>query len=260
MIRAPNVPTPEVQRERLRDAARSLEAMVLKHLVTSSGAFKGGDGPGAAIRGDLFATTLADALAKGGGVGLAAQLERTLTGDAEGAPAAPSPLPGALRARASAGSDPELLGQSPELSRPDPEFHSPLAGRISSRFGMRADPFTGAPRHHGGVDIAAPEGSTFRAARPGRVVFAGERGGYGTAVELDHGDGVTTLYAHASALLVREGDRVAAGQPIGQVGTTGRATGPHLHFEVRHGTRPQDPGRALNEYRLRADEKAGAGS
>jgi murein DD-endopeptidase MepM/ murein hydrolase activator NlpD len=221
VIRAPNVRTADMQRERLRDAARSLEAMVLKHLVTASGAFTGGEGPGAAIRSDLFATTLADALAKSGGIGLAAQLERSVE--------APS-----------ASLDSALL--------------LPVDGRVSSRFGPRADPFTGEHRHHAGVDFAAPEGSEIRAARSGRVVFAGARGGYGNAVELDHGDGVTTLYAHASDLLVREGDRVAAGEPIGRVGSTGRATGPHLHFEVRNDRQPQDPGRALKGYRARADD------
>jgi murein DD-endopeptidase MepM/ murein hydrolase activator NlpD len=248
VIRAPNVPTPDMQRERLRDAARSLEAMVLKHLVTASGAFTGGEGPGAAIRSDLFATTLADALASGGSFGLAAQIERSLAGDAPAsaahAPAvrAPAPLgPRAVRGEAPAGA-------------------TPVDGRISSAFGPRADPFTGEPRHHAGVDFAAPEGSEIRAARAGRVVFAGPRGGYGNAVEIDHGEGLTTLYAHASDLLVRSGDAVLAGQPIARVGMTGRATGAHLHFEVRQDHRPQDPGRALIEYRRRADEVAGAGS
>lgn len=244
MIRAPNVPTAEAQRERLRDAARSLESMVLKHLVTASGAFTGGDGPGATLRADMFAQTLADALAKGGGIGLAAQLERALGAEA--------PAPSPLSPRAGGMS----LPQSDEL---DGALLLPADGRISSRFGVRADPFTGEHRHHGGVDFAAPEGSDIRAARPGRVIFSGPRGNYGNAVELDHGDGVTTLYAHASALLVRRGDEVAAGQPIGRVGKTGRATGAHLHFEVRHDRTPQDPGRALNEYRARADEDPGAG-
>jgi murein DD-endopeptidase MepM/ murein hydrolase activator NlpD len=89
---------------------------------------------------------------------------------------------------------------------------------------------------------------------------AGERGGYGQALEIDHGDGVVTLYGHASELLVREGDRVDPGQPILRVGSTGRSTGAHLHFEVRVGGRPVDPGRALKIYGLRAEGMIESGS
>ena len=83
---------------------------------------------------------------------------------------------------------------------------------------------------------------------------AGERGGYGNAVELDHGNGLSTLYAHASALSVQPGDVIQAGQALGWVGQTGQATGPHLHFEVRLQGRPIDPKRALNAYGIRAEE------
>ncbi|HCW51563.1 MAG TPA: peptidase M23, partial [Clostridiales bacterium] len=88
-------------------------------------------------------------------------------------------------------------------------------------------------RFHHGIDIGAPYGSYIRAARAGRVVFAGWKGGYGYTVILDHGDGVTTLYAHTSRLLVRYGQWVETGQVIAKVGSTGYSTGPHLHFEVR---------------------------
>ncbi|HET7754929.1 MAG TPA: peptidoglycan DD-metalloendopeptidase family protein [Anaeromyxobacteraceae bacterium] len=272
MIRAPNVPSAEAQRERLREAARSLESMVLKHLVTASGAFKGGDGPGAAIRSDLFATTLAESLAKGGGIGLAAQLERSLAAvEAPRAELTVEPRSGetsGTSVRWFPASTPRAHGLGPPPSPFRPQGPSttdiatalPSNGPISSGFGIRSDPFTGAHRHHAGVDFAAPEGSEIRAARPGRVVSSGPRGGYGNAVEIDHGDGVTTLYAHASDLLVHPGDIVEAGQAIGRVGRTGRATGAHLHFEVRHDSRPRDPTRALNEYRLRADDRSGAGS
>ena len=239
---------PDAERERLRDAARSLESLVLKQLVTASGAFKGGEGAGAGIRADLFATTLADTLAKGGGIGLAAQLERTL-----GA-AAPAPTPGpptfhpyTVEPRAYGGS----AARTPVL---------PVAGRVTSAFGTRTDPFTGAPAAHRGVDVAAPEGTPIRAALGGVVLQAGPRGNYGDAVEIDHGDGTTSLYAHASALLVAPGERVEAGQEIARVGRSGRATGAHLHFEVRQGARPVDPSRALKEYAGRADGSSGAGS
>ena len=92
-----------------------------------------------------------------------------------------------------------------------------------------------------------------RAARGGVVVRAGERGNYGQSVEIDHGGGVVTLYGHGSEVLVREGETVTPGQPILRVGHSGRATGPHLHFEVRVGGQPVDPGRALKIYGLRAE-------
>lgn len=115
----------------------------------------------------------------------------------------------------------------------------PTEGTVSSVFGMRDD------RMHEGLDIAAPEGVVIRAALPGRVVFAGERGTYGNAVILRHGDRIRTLYGHASRILVEEGEWVEQGEPIAEVGNTGHSTGPHLHFEViLHGT-PLDPEKYL---------------
>jgi murein DD-endopeptidase MepM/ murein hydrolase activator NlpD len=91
------------------------------------------------------------------------------------------------------------------------------------------------------------------------VVAAGPRSGYGLAVEVDHGHGITTVYAHASEVLVQPGQRVERGDVIARVGETGRATGPHLHFELRTLGRPVDPRRALSAYHRRADEHLGSG-
>jgi murein DD-endopeptidase MepM/ murein hydrolase activator NlpD len=129
----------------------------------------------------------------------------------------------------------------------------PVAGRVSSPFGERIDPLHGQRALHRGVDIAAPAGSPVAAAAGGVVVRAGERGGYGLAVEVEHDDGTTSLYAHAGKLLVAAGDRVDRGQPIALVGHTGRATGDHLHFELRRAGRPVDPAAALKVYRTRAE-------
>jgi murein DD-endopeptidase MepM/ murein hydrolase activator NlpD len=109
------------------------------------------------------------------------------------------------------------------------------AGVIYSKFGPRQ----GQP--HDGIDISAPEGTTIVAAAPGVVIYAGERSGYGSIVILRHAGKLLTLYAHASELLVKEGDTVAGGTPVARVGRSGRTTGPHLHFEVRDGTKPRDP-------------------
>lgn len=120
-------------------------------------------------------------------------------------------------------------------------FVFPANAAISSGFGNRVHPILGYSRFHAGVDFAASYGSTIRAADSGRVIFAGWYGGYGQSVIIDHGNGLTTLYAHASRLFVREGQAVQQGQPVAAVGSTGLSTGPHLHFEVRQGGRPINP-------------------
>jgi murein DD-endopeptidase MepM/ murein hydrolase activator NlpD len=102
----------------------------------------------------------------------------------------------------------------------------------TSGFGARIDPFTGRYSFHPGVDFAGPWGSTIAATAPGTVVFAGDRGGYGNMVEIDHGFGIHTRYGHMSSILVRVGSKVAKGSPIGRLGSTGRSTGPHVHYEV----------------------------
>lgn len=109
---------------------------------------------------------------------------------------------------------------------------------ISSQFGTRSDPFTGRLARHTGLDIPATHGTPILASGGGRVIVAGYKGAYGRTVVVDHGDGLATLYGHASKLLVRVGDVVLPQQPIALVGSTGRSTGPHLHFEViRNGSR-----------------------
>lgn len=107
-----------------------------------------------------------------------------------------------------------------------PDFLWPLHGRLTSSFGWRQE------RFHYGIDLAVPLGTPFCAAAAGQVVFASYRGSYGLLVEVDHGGGWLTRYAHAGSLLVQSGAEVVAGQVLGYVGLTGNTTGPHLHFEV----------------------------
>jgi murein DD-endopeptidase MepM/ murein hydrolase activator NlpD len=118
---------------------------------------------------------------------------------------------------------------------------APTQGVVSSAFGPRIDPLNGEKGFHHGVDIAAPAGSPIKAATGGKVTFSGLTRGYGNLVEVDHGDGLVTRYAHNAVNLVAMGDEVSAGQPIALVGRTGRATDAHLHFEVRRQGKPVDP-------------------
>lgn len=115
-------------------------------------------------------------------------------------------------------------------------FVWPTAGRVSSAFGYRGE------RHfHAGLDIPNSYGAPIHATRPGKVVNVGWEGAYGKTVDISHGNGVVTRYAHCSKILVREGERVSQGETIARVGATGRATGPHLHYEVRVNGRPVNP-------------------
>ncbi|MEM8809663.1 MAG: peptidoglycan DD-metalloendopeptidase family protein, partial [Cyanobacteria bacterium P01_G01_bin.38] len=117
----------------------------------------------------------------------------------------------------------------------------PTAGSITSRFGPRIHPVLGYRRFHAGVDFGASHGTTIIAADSGQVIFSGWYGGYGNAVIVDHGSGLTSLYGHTSKLLVSEGQSVQQGQAIAKVGSTGLSTGPHLHFEVRRNGSPVNP-------------------
>ncbi len=174
--------------------------------------------------GGLMDRELAAAIARCGDLGVAAQLRRRW-----GETAAPAAAVG--------GAMPRISGARRDGGR----WLRPLVGRITSAFGWRRDPITGHRRKHDGVDIAAPEGTPIAAVAAGTVRRAGWAGGYGKVVEIAHDDGTTTLYAHCRDTRVEPGQRVAAGTVIGEVGSTGRSTGPHLHLEVRRDGVPVDP-------------------
>jgi murein DD-endopeptidase MepM/ murein hydrolase activator NlpD len=126
-----------------------------------------------------------------------------------------------------------LVSDTPELA--------PLFGRMTSGFGVRRWRRSGHSENHAGLDIAVPKGTPVHAPAEGVVVHAGWKGDYGKMIELDHGNGHTTRFGHLSLIEVEIGDRVLKGQIIGAVGSTGRSTGPHLHYEVRYQGRPLDP-------------------
>jgi murein DD-endopeptidase MepM/ murein hydrolase activator NlpD len=126
-----------------------------------------------------------------------------------------------------------------------PTYTPIIDGWYSSNFGYRIDPFTGQQSFHEGIDFPAETGTPIVAAASGKVVAAGYHPQYGKMLEIDHGNGLVSRYAHTSRLLVKEGDLVVRGQQVATVGSTGRSTGPHLHFEVRLNGIAQNPARFL---------------
>jgi murein DD-endopeptidase MepM/ murein hydrolase activator NlpD len=284
------------------EAFQQMEAIMLRQLLQSSGAFRATDTPGSQMSTDLFVETLANAVAKAGGLGVAKMLEKQLGGGAASEPIVPSTPMSYGAAASSRGSITAPSGTGAVDDLDDPNSTAPLpedpaapsiddfqagaggaktaprvalseaAGevtdQITSGFGNRVHPISGDVRFHTGVDLRAPEGAPIRAAGDGIVREAGRRGGYGNVVEIDHGNGTSTLYAHASSLLVKPGQHVERGEAVALVGQTGQATGPHLHFELRKNDHPVNPlpalglhptGRALNVYRKRVED-TGAGT
>jgi murein DD-endopeptidase MepM/ murein hydrolase activator NlpD len=130
-----------------------------------------------------------------------------------------------------------------------PEGRPVAEGWISSYFGRRADPFTGYSAVHKGLDFAGPEGTKVTAVAAGLVTYAGDRSGFGEMVEINHGNGLSTRYCHNEKLLVKQGDMVRKGQDVALMGSTGRSTGPHLHFEVLKNGTQVDPLRFIGEER-----------
>jgi murein DD-endopeptidase MepM/ murein hydrolase activator NlpD len=121
----------------------------------------------------------------------------------------------------------------------------PVRGRLTAGFGQRMDPFSGEQAFHPGIDIADPSGTDVVATGNGLVIEAEPDAGYGRSILIDHGDGITTRYAHLSKIFVMVGEQVKQGDIIGAIGTSGRSTGPHLHYEVRIQGTPVNPGRFL---------------
>jgi len=138
-----------------------------------------------------------------------------------------------------------LLKQRAEEVSYGPPSVWPVRGLVTSPFGVRTSPYGEGPEMHAGLDIAARYGAPVAAAGGGQVIFAGREAGYGGLVIVDHGGRTDTLYGHLSALYVREGQQIRRGQVLGAVGATGRATGAHLHYEVRVNGTPVDPRRYL---------------
>ncbi|NLM72020.1 MAG: LysM peptidoglycan-binding domain-containing M23 family metallopeptidase [Synergistaceae bacterium] len=135
----------------------------------------------------------------------------------------------------------QAKGSAGKVTAASRNYRWPVVGKINSPFGWRRHPITRRRDFHTGIDIKSPRGRAIHASKAGVVEYSGWMGGYGKVVVIKHNDGNSTLYAHCSTLSVRKGQKIAQGQAIATVGTTGRTTGPHLHFEIRRGKSPVNP-------------------
>jgi murein DD-endopeptidase MepM/ murein hydrolase activator NlpD len=232
-------PSAAAERAKVAELAQEFEAMLMLQMVRQMRQSlldeeAQPEGLGGSTMQDTFDTEFSRYLAQAGGFGVGAYMTRSLdTRMGEAVPStatAGSGLPIASPAVSATPGRP--LSRSTDTPDAAASVGLPLDGDVSSRFGWRHDPFTGESKFHRGVDLRASYGTAVPAAAAGTVVFAGERGSYGNLVVLRHDDGVETRYAHLAAADVREGDVVPAGSTIGRVGTSGRSTAPHLHFEV----------------------------
>jgi len=220
-----------------RTAAKQLEAFFLRQLLAEARP-QGGQGLDAGFAGDTFKQMLdeaiADKMSAAGGIGMADMFAKQLGGKGQETPASHAlPMPGHMQMPTDHLQGPQLDGL--------PRLVMPVAGTPTSGYGMRTDPIQHKDINHPGFDLAAKVGTPVSAAAPGEIVHAGPAGTYGNLVIVRHGNGVETRYAHLSAVGVHVGDHVEANQPIGNVGTTGYSTGPHLHFEVRKDGQAIDP-------------------
>jgi murein DD-endopeptidase MepM/ murein hydrolase activator NlpD len=252
--------SPAAEREKLGELAAQFESMLMlemikqmrKSLLDDGGE---GDGLGKETYSSTIDQELALHLAKAGGIGLAPTLvdawQRQQGAVAPGSivtPAAgrampvgsPALLPTTSAAAVSDSRQVAPVPQAPAGSA-DGGLSLEMAGRVSSAYGWRNDPLKGQTKFHGGIDLAARYGTEVPAAASGTVVTAEAQGGYGLTVVLRHADGIETRYAHLASLDVKAGDVVSQGQHVGRVGSTGRSTGPHLHFEVTQAGRRVDP-------------------
>jgi murein DD-endopeptidase MepM/ murein hydrolase activator NlpD len=219
--------------EQVRALAVQFESILLAQMLKNmrESMFEENDdsnGLGVGPLGDNLFQELGVALSRAGGIGLGQSLVAPL----EAAAGVAADRPTFVTAGTSVAIAP-APDAAAALDRPSP---------LTSAYGWRKDPISGAVKFHKGIDLAMPVGDDVPAARAGEVVFAGDMAGYGTTVVVKHSDTTSTRYAHLSELLVKPGDMVAAGQTIARSGASGRATGPHLHFEVLR------DGQSVNPY------------
>jgi murein DD-endopeptidase MepM/ murein hydrolase activator NlpD len=237
-------------KKKLADASAQFEAVLLSQMFdamqkTAHFDEDGEEGGSSAPYADMIPSQMAQSLASAGGLGLAPWLEARLQGPASPGRQGSSFHPLPQRGEGVQASGPRDLGISPFAPRVDGGLPSPIHGAISSPFGEVRHREDGSVHVHQGIDIPAPQGTPIQTVASGRVSFSGKRQGYGETVEIEHADGTMSRYAHCSRRLVEAGQSVKRGETIAEVGSTGRSTGPHLHFEVLLHGRAVDPTQLL---------------
>jgi murein DD-endopeptidase MepM/ murein hydrolase activator NlpD len=223
----------------VRALAEQFEAMLLAQMLREMKQAMTPDaddeGLGAQLMGDSITAELAQVLGRTQSLGLSSLMEKVRE-RAPGGGAEPPAIEHVDKAR---GVPTLPVAETPAVT--DASAVRVRAAAVTSSFGWRSDPLNGQHRFHAGLDLRAAYGQDVRAATDGVVTFAGEKPGYGLVVIVSHGSGLETRYAHLSSTTVVEGDRIRGGDLLARTGRSGRATGPHLHFEVRQDGQPVDP-------------------
>jgi murein DD-endopeptidase MepM/ murein hydrolase activator NlpD len=250
------------QKGELKKAAQEFEAVFIAHMlkvmretIQESGLLEGGFGK--SIYTELFDQEVSLSLAKRGALGISNLLERSISADIsadEKKQSDQSPDPDPARtlktpSLPSPDSSGKTSAQQPEIT----DFQLPVRAPISSGFGMRKDPFSRQSSFHKGLDLAAPEGMKVVPALPGTVISAGYENGYGNTVLVQHSGGLQTRYGHLGTICVSVGDTLASDNVLGTVGSTGRSTGVHLHFEVIRDGMPVNPSASLSLHSAVSD-------
>jgi murein DD-endopeptidase MepM/ murein hydrolase activator NlpD len=235
-----SAPHTDAERQKIADAALQFEAMFLLQMLKQMRQSMLEDeseepGLGAGTMFETIDAELAQRLSGQRG-GLAPMLMDAMANAADRATTASAP------SRVNAVSTaPMAPSHTVAVAAGASESAASAGSTVTSSYGWRHDPFTGAAKFHSGVDIRASYGQDVGAAAGGRVVFAGEQGGYGQSVIVEHASGLQTRYAHLSSIEVENGQTLEPGHVVGRVGQSGRATGPHLHFEVLKNGRAVNP-------------------
>lgn len=237
-------------RARLKAAAQEFEALLIEAMLRSmrnsiQEEEESEESYGKDIYTDMMHQQLARAVSQGSGIGVAKLLEKGAQRQASEHNSQQVTLGSGAGPHASISAGVDTASRSIEAgentAQTPTELTIPVSGQISSSYGWRRDPLDREERFHRGVDIAASAGAPIVAAEDGRVIYSGQGQQYGNVVVIEHANGLRTLYAHLSERTVEEGEVVSKLQPIGKVGSTGRSTGPHLHFEVYENRQLKDP-------------------
>ena len=241
---------PQGPKDAKPDAGKQIELLFTRMMIKEMRKAMPEDGPFGgremSMYMDLLDDSLAERIAESGSMGIAEKMNQTLNAQdgnhlrSDTTSLAIVPSHNSTHLSQSGTHDHKHASHLPVAD------NRPVNGKVTSTFGKRVDPITGKARLHKGLDIAAVKGTDIESVRGGTVTFAGERGGYGQVVYVDHGDGLETRYAHCSRLLVKTGDTIAQGQVLAEVGSTGRSTGNHLHFEARKDGVAIDPKTIFN--------------